>query len=464
MRSVALQLSIVAVLASPLPAPAEEDERPMALVRMADARAKLHTAVVECEYEIHILGADDQLTDPRLCHFATARLAGDDVIWVNKGSPEGMDGRDAAGTPRPRFNGPHHFLFARGEKWFYNDGELAAELYPTKGIWNPPNFRTLGVVAGTPTQDVELSIWGRRAVSPTRTYREEREGPLLVITVERGNRSTKWWIDPDRGWSPVRVQRFHEGELFTESRSTLRQFDGVWFPEKVEIFIPAYMDGKVPRETFKILSAEFNRPEHPQRFTPADIGVPPGAMVKLFDESESEIGFAVWNGTELLHRSLYDEWKRAQEENAATDGTPDAPLGVGTLTEWERYTQEFIDRYKLDAHQRQAAWIICREAQAHARPIVSVIAREIIEMQQKDLLRSGGRKAREADASAPDRVPSDPSKSPSGAVKALEARMATFLEKTFEARLKRRLEELPTRAQRRAAGPVEEPSGPGDRP
>ncbi len=416
---------------------ATEPVRPAALLRMEEARSRIQTAEVEL---IH-----DQLLPPgapsphrRSVRFSTARLAGADVIWINRGDEEGAVVRDEAGSPNEAMNSPLHYLFARGEKWFHHERRPDAELYAARGVQSPPNIRSLGIVPGRPTLDVKESVWREGGgLSPIRRYSERQEGELHVVTAHLDDGEMTWWIDPQRGWSPVKVQRQHQGKLFAEAVSEYQQIDGVWFPEEVKVYAAAHRGAAEPYETYRVLSASFNDPKHPQRFTPSDIGVTPGMMVKRFDESLEETGYGVWNGDTVLSADEFAAWKashaaEAERGDRAATGLARPPA----LSEWERYTSDCIARFQLDDDQTQRAWIICREAQARARSATAKLARELATIEDSD------------DGRAPE---------PGGRLAALRDQVRERLDAIFERELQARLETLPTRAQRRAGVPASRP-------
>lgn len=132
---------------------------------------------------------------------------------------------------------------------------------------------------------------------------------------------------------------------------------------------------------------------------------------------------------------------QAQQENAVASGQQpvrgragrgEKAVGENFASEWERYVNEFITRYKLDDAQKQAAQKILKDVQEQAHRFVSG-KRSQLEMLDKQL------------ASA--------AKTPAAAqkVQAEKQEVLAPIQRMFEKQLKPRLERIPTRAQRQAA-------------
>src|SRR5204863_9615841 len=93
-----------------------------------------------------------------------------------------------------------------------------------------------------------------------------------------------------------------DGRLVREVRSTLKTFEGVWFPEVVATFQPDYKHGKEPVEVTRVQSASFNKPDQPQRLAPSDIGVEPGVRAVVHEGASPRAGQRLmqWDGGTLI--------------------------------------------------------------------------------------------------------------------------------------------------------------------
>jgi len=285
------------------------------------------------------------------------------------------------------------------------------------------------------------------------------------------------WLDPQRGWEPVRVTFSRDGEIQQEMRASLRNYDGVWYPESVALFIREHKAGREPMETIRIHYALFNQPDQPTRLTPKDIGIEAGANVHFWDENHKPIEMMTWDGekpvpVEEFERRLSAgevrigpgllriQAKHAAEQAAAyarqaqtalqqaesAEAGADASVTRDSFSKappdridslFEQYTRWFMARYRLDDEQTQKAWVICRESEARARGLVARHRREIVELDTR-LKEASSSRAGDADETRA----------------RLNARRAELLEpivRLFEQEFKPRLERLLTRAQRERA-------------
>lgn len=217
-------------------------------------------------------------------------------------------------------------------------------------------------------------------------FDEQRDGEWIRVTADYadGARDT-WWIAPDRDWNVVRSTIRRDGEVTLENVVTLAQFDGFWFPAKVERFLvrngERRSDGSV-----EIIDAQFNRPEHPRALGFDELGVEPGMSVMADPNSGFESG--MWGGDRVLSpgeaveriqngtlkrgptfmRYLAKQRIKGELRAAGAAAARPAPASqpVRPETEWERLTMEFISRHKLDAGQAERALIILRDCQSLA--------------------------------------------------------------------------------------------------
>jgi hypothetical protein len=133
-------------------------------------------------------------------------------------------------------------------------------------------------------------------------------------------------------------------------------------------------------------------------------------------------------------------------EGAATAAPRPGHTGTAQDTDpWARYVQRFIQKYKLDDAQQARAWKIYRDVKARADRYRSLYAEQLEAARRRT--EAGSEEAGQA------------------RVDALVAEQDTTLKGLFQ-QLQRRLDRLPTRAQRRDAAPIalEEPDAPNRTP
>lgn len=379
--------------------PALAQDRPAALVACEQHRTSLVTGHLERSRVRYAQGGKVQ--------YYTAKFAGEDVISVQRGDEEGVLARNEEGVPSLRVDieGAHQVLYNTDKLWRHIGWALSAAVHNRPE--DAPRYepRSLGLGAYKISRDVQGVLWRDWGELPSaRVYDEWMDGELHVVTSKDAYGTTKYWIDSQRGWNPVRVARYADGELVAESRSTLKQFGEHWFPEIVMYFQPSFKNGKEPLEIVRIHSAEFNRPEHPQKLTPYDIGIDIGMPIDLYEEQMrpqtiSAHGTVFWDGEKVVSSAEYGERVRSGElragphyrrliaryrERAAAVKATASQLIAARLVRpagnwtwkvyesiWEGYTRQFIEKYKLDAEQAETAWRILKSCQEQAEGYLS---------------------------------------------------------------------------------------------
>ena len=417
-------------------------EPPASLRRMELHRTALHTGVVETSYEEFNDGTEYEILR-RTNNYETLRFSAEETISVNHGDDEGIVLRNIAGNPTPDGKKLLYGMRRGNEVWTHREDGNIAELAPIRARIAAPDARALGVLYGYSYANLQRTLWHDFVRQPSaRKYRESVENGLHVVTAQSDVGMIRWWIDPEKDWSPVRVALYRDGEVFSQSRSVLKQFDGVWFPEVVQYYVKGHRDGKEPQITVKVLSAEFNRPDHPTRLTPADIGIIPlDVAVDKLDESGQIVDYGFYdpetngfiNPEQLRRRRL--ERAAAYEADPANNPPP-APRWSRALFEsaWEAYTRNFINFLKLDDEQTQKAWSICDHCQQQARAYLAKHEQHFEEVE--------GRLEKLRHTKDAPGIPQ------------LERELTHLMqpvEKIFEKRLVPGLNKLPTRAQKAAA-------------
>jgi len=455
--------------------------RPAALEKLERYRAALRTGVVEWSI---VDQADDVYGG--LERFRTSRFAGEDTILIDRGDRDGVVIRTADGSPAPVVGQRAvNMLQIGGKHWTRPEAPLQDVTIEPRSKRAGLDIRSLGVVAGVGGPDIHDALWRDYVRNPSAwKFEQARQGDLHVVRVRRSTETCTYWLDPERGWSPVRVRCEHK-HGWCEARSALKLFDGVWFPEVVEVFSSRYRDGREPVKIIRVHSAAFNRPEHPQRFTPADIGVEVGMNAVVYGDGPRPEAAGKWDGQkvvppgELAERLRRGELKEgpALVQAASARGSPhvrECPprpgAGGPAMVEgtpapaaarrqgpdailrhfeslWEAYTRRFIKKYRLNEEQTQKALAILKSCQdlasAHLAKHKAEFAQLDKQLRNLANLPAGQRAAERA---------------------RLERQRESLLrpiEAIFERQLKPRLESLPTRAQRKAAAEGASPASGG---
>lgn len=436
-------------------------EVPEALKRVEANRLALRTAHIEwSRANPAIFGRH-----PR---FFTTRLAEDEMLHVSRGDEDGVFNRLPDGSIDRIQMKPYWVLSKDGQVWGHHERSWGADHFP-EGAY-VYHLRALGLCPGLPYRDVAHALWHDDVEQPSpRRYSERDEGPYHVVKAETDTGVLEWWLDPARGGEVIRLVHYRHGEIIAEARSTLRNYDGLWFPEAVAFFTRDYEQGKRPREIVRIHYASFNQPEHPRSFSLKDIGIEAGVHITQYDRQRRVLasGLTFDGEKPVPDAEFLERWKRGEirlgptmareaaqnraRETVALMKLQPAESRAGPaarrsslladdprLTAWEEYTRCFIARYKLDDEQAQRAWLVHDECQAMARGHLARIKSRLEEVEGRlNELRAGGS-----------------GKVSSEELSELEERRRQLLQPIadiFEHQLKPRLEKLPNRAQRKAA-------------
>jgi hypothetical protein len=434
------------------PLAAWSQERPRALENAQRQRDLLQTGTVDFYHQF-----TSEARPPRLF---TARFGEVEDAVALRGDEAGVFYR-ADGTIDPGWRGPHVLLMRKKDTWTYDSDGMEAMLsldpLHAEHVWK---VRSLGLNYFNTLSDVHDTLWrdgGKRP--PAGSYSETIEHGLHVVRAPTERGVITWYIDAQRGWNPVRVTYERDGQVLMQSRSTLKEYGGVWFPATVAFF---GADPDHPVEVVTVTSAAFNRPDQPRVLGPADIGIEagmsiqtgqPGHELMRFDGekavSEQEfrerlLAGEIKYGPTFLRTVAAYEAVVAERDDAPHDARTDAPDARSEReAEWERYTRDFIARYHLDDGQSQKAFGILRECQEEANQYL------LRHKSQLDQLREKTRKLAKADSPDGDEL---------NAIRQERAKLRQPLDEIFERQLKPRLEKLPTRAQRAAAEGDEPPA------
>jgi hypothetical protein len=451
----------------------EPPPKPEPLVRAETARWVLETAHLEtCVRQPH-----PDPNQPPTRRFFTWRCAGNAYLVTHQGNEEGVviePWRNSDGTPRqsPTTYDPRHFLYLDDQVWHSAAWERKAQVWPGQTAPSHDLFDWRQVGLNPTALDRSWDAVVRESIeqgAPPPEYSARQEEGLHVVTARALESEVTWWIDPQRHWSVVRTAYTHSGERVLEHRFTLGQFNGHWFPARIEVLSGGESE---PRRVWEVLYAEFNLPTHPRQLGPADIGIEPGRPVGVYEKPDAPGQRAYWDGAQLISPEEFVQRRQAGEllsgpalvrqrardmarierlvqlaerglidpstlppHLAARFARERAQVARSFETVWEQYTREFIQRHGLDHDQSQKAWAICRDCQELAREYVAR-HRETIEKLEKRLAEK---------AAGPVSQPVADS-----AVREL-AELLRPIEQIFEERLKPRLERLLTREQSQRA-------------
>ena len=471
MDSACLRIHIsVWLLATLLAAPSLAQERPQALQKLETYRAALQTGQIEWS---DVKYRENTGLLRGVPHYMTTRFANDDLVSIDRGDKDGVTVRDETGAPG-RFAGTAPLCRFQAEDgvWQRADADLRPA-YLFLGRTGVSDLRSLGAASYANTTDIHEVLWRDRHPNPAAwRYEESRDGDLYVVRVQKADSTTTYWLDPQRAWSPVRVRdEYHKHGSWAESRSSLKETDGLWFPEVVEFFSSKFKDGREPVQVVRVYGATFNRPEHPQRLSLADIGVDVGSYVIVHEYGEQP-RTGRWDGQQVVNvNQLADQrieegpiFKRqaaryharyAQGDGVQTTTDPALAGDPAALRRavaeqpnqceslWEAYTRNFIARYDLNEDQTQKALTILHDCQERGRAYLAKQETKITELDE--------RSAKLREVTGPE------AEAQRAALQSDREKLVKPLDDIFEKHLKPRLDRLPTRKQRAAGGAPEKP-------
>ncbi|GIK15955.1 MAG: hypothetical protein BroJett003_09190 [Planctomycetota bacterium] len=306
----------------------------------------------------------------------SSRLAYADLMESYYGLADGR-GHANAEPGQPFSFGEMRFLMKDGEQWrFYADSVDAGIIADPGKFFHYRNLRDLGFEP-TPALSTVEAFYRQPAASYDPA--EHHEDRVTVTGHWDNGMSVRWTLDPGKGMQPVRVEMLSGSEVLGACDSEYEEFDGLWFPKRC-----TFSHRGSTTVTIGVLSAEFNRPEHPKELTPKDLGMVPGVQIH-----HPERGNVAWTGEELIP---LEDWLRMASAGEVDISTWQAllkhcqsPTGLGrypkrldddflgltsTVTRkpglWEDYTRRFIQRFRLEGEQIDRAWTHLKECQKPA--------------------------------------------------------------------------------------------------
>jgi len=374
-------LLLVVALSANCPAHVFEAKCPDALARLVDHRSSLRTGNVELQVE-YFEG------EPGVRHQGYL-FAEWESAELFRGDAEGVVGRYSDGTPHPQGTGALCRLLTPDQDWKYSQGSTMAEMREIEGAPIPMlNPRCLGLTAYPPFASPQKSVLEDiRAGGPPAKFAESRQGGLLVVTAHSDRGEFRWTLDTERDGECVMVTATLADGATYECANQLERSDGRWFPSRLEYRKSAFAGGTKPYLVVDVLQVEFDRPEHPRRLSPADIGIDSGINVVLTRaDGTTERNIRIWDGESLLTRDDIANGKRYKpgpifsqnlkrnrvnnelhEAQLARAEQRPVPPGGGWQTHWEQVVRDFIRQFGLDAEQSQKAELLLKDCVRQAR-------------------------------------------------------------------------------------------------
>ncbi len=388
--------------------------------------------------------------------FIRLRLAGRDRASLHLGTPSGWFGRDP--QDRPVRLRPMGFLQLEDQWWQHNLATVEADRYTGQVPSSVPCYSSLGLLPGIdamrapPARTLRDALW--QACGDGYRFAVRRRNGLHVVEARSadGRQRIVWHLDPELDFNPVRVESWHDDRLSMSCHSEYQRIGGVFVPVSVAYYNAEGRLGFLDM----IHEVRVNDPDLPERLLPEHIGMQPGTTVHDHRPDGRPARFVYVSGGRVVSDREFRRLLRTgdvalgpavramragrQPALAAVD-----PQGVyrriideyvrrkreAEYDPWLIYTQRFIERYALDAEQRQKAMEILRSCQ----------------LERDHYLRTRRPRLDELEKLV-SRTKNPARRSPM--LKELRA-LREPIERIFERKLKPRLERLPTRAQRRAA-------------
>jgi hypothetical protein len=442
-------------------------DKPAALRHMEESRQSIVTG----EFRWRETRPDQELPEQRY----VTRIAGPDVLFTNLGDERGVRSFEiVADERRPKVSPPGRLLLNGDEVWSYTEGELLATVQPASARSDLLDIRTVGLWPGGKLLKDWTSYLERDGVgggAPEFCTDSTPHGAIVSMRYpSHPNETTRWTTDARYGYQPTRCELVVDGKVLR--RTEVEYSDaggGEFFVQRAESFdVDGYMYCRIDVD-----QASVNEPQHPPVLTPADLGIGNGFNVAFreghprFSSTRSQmilvdgdfLSFEEYVerqttvGVEPCPRyakefpELVETYHAVLAKRGAAEArlSTSQPTAGGQPGEWERYTLAFIERYKLDADQRQMALNILAECQTRGWAHVTRVKPELDAIDRR--------------AATEQRSTRAPGWS-QAQIAAAREKLLRPLDDIFQNELKPRLEKLPTRAQRQAVENPESPARP----
>lgn len=275
------------------------------------------------------------------------------------------------------------------ESWMTDGGSLDSIFYENAAELPFEDIRSLGL-SGRLSAPLESVLFGSPSLEgPAPTFHVERDGADQIVRVVYPTHEIRLRLSPDQGGEVTETQVLQDGVVMSRTVSTLRNYNGRWFPESVLYYRQNYERGERPYQAVLVSDARLDDPTLPFELTPDSIGIEVGTNVRLM-RADGSMELRMFDGQRpadlnatiaAVRQGLLEAGPRYQaairrageqmqrqrelpgrpaDERAALDW--DAFAGRPTL--WQMYVQRFAKQYGLSDEQRQQAWQIhdrCRD-------------------------------------------------------------------------------------------------------
>jgi len=372
---------------------------PDALSKALKYRQTIETTRLEL-FETELSNGTDPIEPVR--HKKVIRSTTHETVIADLGDEEGVVMRSVDGMPAP-IDAERAFLSweKTGRRIERSDNPLAQARDREMGARMRFDPRTLGICASPIARELDEAVLGDTVALPVSTeYSESRDGDLARVVAKKSRSRVTYWIDPKRGFTPVRVREDQDDGSWAECRCQLKRFDGTWFPERVDYFSSRYADGTKPLSSIELQTVEINVPGHKRKLDAGDIGLEPGMDVVCLDSSLRTREIGKWDGTAVVSIDEFlaklrrgdvregESYLKAVREAAKTAPPPTIDIEYSGSTSvadiddllaaqmraapgktaalWEDFVRQFIKKYALDDDQTQKALSILKECQTQA--------------------------------------------------------------------------------------------------
>lgn len=230
------------------------------------------------------------LDDSQTARYYASRYCGGDFLLWEYGDKDGCVDRYACGESHEHVYSPYgHLYTVEGQQWNYHEEGLRAILNDREAavIAEQPDIRTFGLLPFFPRYDTHERVDAANfletslRVSPEVRFVEEIAPDGVVrVTAHYLTSQIIWHLDPEKDYQPILVEGMNvrsDGELeFYECMTEYQKVDGIWCVKSVES-----MDHRrALRQSVEVQYASFDRPDHPQKLTPAvSLGMVPWVSV-----------------------------------------------------------------------------------------------------------------------------------------------------------------------------------------
>lgn len=430
-------------------------ERPEALARFEAARKAIRLADVT--FTVVNLGDHHNATpEPWRQRWLCTE---NEVVLIGLGTDSGVVG---TWDGKPRLGGPlGEYWDSAGDYWSYRMDGITAQLRrgSSESPQRPYDFRSLGM-SYRPIMDARPDQAMARGMPPegfkcsTEYFTEVRDGIHRVearSTFPDGKvQSVFWNIDPKLDWNATRCEIWFDGKPWEASETEYERINGVVVP----VFATYIRADGNPYQMYVVEQAKINEKDLPTELTPDYIGLEPG--VNIFARGEPAAIYVGGGQTYppreafLLERDgvleMGPKLKAARAKKPIPWSVPEPAEAKAalekyrarlqqaereTMDKWERYTIDFITRYRLNDEQTTKATQILSSCRTQRD--------RYLRARREDI-----RAARKRINSETDAARQTPHRD----------RLRRLLEPVqviFEKQLKPRLDRLPTRDQRAAA-------------